>query len=177
MKCLIYLLFLSVFCSQNFSAQTVEISNSNYDRKKIKPETCELNNINLEQADTKAEEDYKLIGRGESIILIARAGTKDKKNNLNILLERRLYTARAYLSDYLKKREKETIITAIAPNEGSEYGIIEIYVSGSLFHVLASNPNYGISVGSCDSDASDDAESRTKRALLYPWQYKKSFKK
>lgn len=162
--------------SQRTFPQTGSTPSLNYDVKKLKPESCEFNNMNLEQADIKAKEDFLSFGKGEAIILIARPGTRDKKVRLNTLIERRLYTAKAYLTDYLKKRSKKSVITAIAPNNRAEYGVIEIYVSGSLFYVLATNPNFGLGVGSCDSPDSDERKSRERRALLYPWLYKSSEK-
>ena len=145
--------------------------------KKIKPETCELNNINLENADRQAKEDAQLTGKSEIIILIARPGKKDTPSRVEKLLEQRLYTARAYLTDYSKLRQKETVVTAEAPNNGADYGVIEIYVTGQLYYVLASNPNFGIGLGSCDDPESDDQRSRARRALLYPWFYKSNRKK
>ena len=169
---LVILSLLYLTFSVNVSSQTGSVPPLNYDVKKIKPESCELNNLNLEQADNKAKEDFLSFGKGEAIILIARPGTKDKKIGLNTLIERRLYTAKAYLTDYLKKRPKESVVTATAANNGAEFGVIEIYISGSLFYVLATNPNFGLGVGSCDSPDSDDKESRHRRALLYPWLYR-----
>ena len=168
-KIIIAFLLLVIFGAAESFAQTGSMPKLNYDVKKVKPEGCELNNMNLEQAHEKATEDFTLLGRGEAIILIARPGTKDKKGNT--LIERRLYTARAYLTDYLQKRTKESVITALGENNRAEYGVIEIYVSGSLFYVLAANPNFDVGFGSCDSPESDDQASRAKRALLYPWLY------
>ena len=175
-KIILAALLSVIFSSAESFAQTGSTPELNYDVKKVKPEGCELNNINLEQAHEKAQEDFTLLGRGEAIILIARPGTKDRQKELNALIERRLYTARAYLTDYLQKRTKESVITALGANNGAEYGVIEIYVSGSLFYVLASNPNFDIGFGSCDSPESDDKASRARRALLYPWLYNSKLK-
>lgn len=128
----------------------------------IKPAGCELNDITLEQAHDEAGDTI--------IVLLARPALKSDRK---LLLTRRLYTARAYLTDYLKRRSVDKVATAEAPNSGSKYGVIEIYVKGLLFDVLAVHPGDELALGSCDSLDSDDQESRAKRALLYPWHFKK----
>ncbi len=177
-KIILILLVLIFVFSQSVEqfAQQQKTSGAN-SAKEIKPETCELNNINLENADRQAKEDALLTGKSDIIILIARPGKKEKKSLVKVLLEQRLYTTRAYLTDYLKLRGKETVVTAEAPNNGADYGVIEIYVTGQLNYVLASNPNFGIGLGSCDDPESDDQRSRARRALLYPWFYKSKQKK
>lgn len=164
---LILSLTFVVLHSAQLFAQQPKPSNSDF-VKKTKPETCELNNINIENAHRQAEEDALITGKSAVIILIGRPGKKDTKK---VLTARRLYTARAYLTDYLEWRNKETVITAEAPNNGNEYGVIEIYITGQLYYVIASNPNFDVGFGSCDSPESDDKKSRVKRALLYPWLY------
>lgn len=172
MKRRILLTFLLLFfCFEKSFAQVEPKAEFVYNVKEIEPEGCEFNDLHLEYAHRQSVENSQRFGISQTLILIARPGIKDRKKGLGVLIERRLYTARAYLTDYLKKRTKETVITAIAPNNGVEYGVIEIYVSGVLYDVLVSHPNYGISVGSCESLESDDAESRARRALLYPWLY------
>lgn len=177
-KIFVILSALILIFSQSAERFAQQQKSSNADSvKQTKPETCELNNINLENADRQAKEDALLTGKSDTIILIARPGKKDQKSRAKALLEQRLYTARAYLTDYLKLREKETVVTAEAPNNGADYGVIEIYVTGQLNYVLASNPNFGIALGSCDSPETDDQKSRARRALLYPWLYKNKLKK
>jgi len=133
---------------------------------KIKPDLiprgCEYNNIALEGARKKA-------GTRSVIILIARPGKKDR---LKAISERRLYTARAYLTSYLTLPDEPTVVTANGENSGGLYGVIEIYVTGILFDSLASYPNYELGLGSCDSLESDDEDSRAKRSLLYPWLFR-----
>jgi len=128
-----------------------------------RPKGCEQNNILLEQSHEAAGED-------SLIILVGRPGKRDKRVSVT---GRRLYTARAYLTSYLKLRGLETVVTAEAPNRGMEYGTVEIYVKGRMFAVLPSFPDKGLGLGSCDSPESDDKESRARRALLYPWLYKR----
>ena len=174
-KVFMVLLLLIIFFSYSAEQFAQQQKSSDADSvKKIKPETCELNNIKLENADRQAKQNAQLTGKSEIIILIARPGKKDTLSRVKKLLEQRLYTARAYLTDYLKLREKEMVVTAEAPNNGADYGVIEIYVSGQLYYILASNPNFGIGLGSCDAPESDDQRSRARRDLLYPWLYKKS---
>jgi hypothetical protein len=129
----------------------------------IKPRPCEFNNLILEDANEAA-------GKNRPIILISRPGLRDTKSEV---VERRLYTARAYLIDFTNYRTSENTITAIARNEGRlDYGGIEVYVGGKLLDVITSEPNQLLGVGPCDSPESDDKESRRRRALLYPWLYK-----
>ncbi len=171
-RTVIVILLLIFSCSEISFAQSNLSSGITYDAKELKPTGCELNSLYLDGANQEAEVNLQDSGRLQTIILIARPGIKDRKKGLNTLIERRLYTTRAYLTDYLRKQPKEAVVTAQAPNNGSEYGVIEIYVSGVLNpNLLVIYPNAGIGVGSCESEDSDDAEGRTKRALLYPWLY------
>ena len=172
---MIFLAILQLFHFGESFAQEEPKTGFVYDIKEAKPEGCEFNNLHLENAHQQTVENNQRFGTSQILILIARPGIKDSEKGLNILIERRLYTARAYLTDYLEKRTKESVITATAPSNGAEYGVIEIYVTGALYNVLVSNPNYGIAVGSCDS--ADDAESRARHALLYPWLYNSKTKK
>lgn len=132
---------------------------------KIEPRTCEFNNLILEQANREA-------GQESIIILIARPGIKDTKKDIS---KKRLHTAYTYLTEYGKLRNSEKVVVAEAPNEGKlYYGGVEIYVNGKLLDVLTSGPNRLLGLGSCDYPDIDDDESRARRALLYPWIYKKS---
>lgn len=157
------LLALAYFCPGDCVAQRKPPLNSTKTIGDIKPRGCERNNIILEQAHHEA-------GADSIVILIARPGIKDKRRDI---VGKRLYTARVYLTEYLVWRSGETIVVGEAPNNGSDYGVVEIYVKGQLFDVLANNPDAELGLGSCDSPDSDDRESRVKRALLYPWLYKK----
>jgi hypothetical protein len=159
---ILMLLALIFFCSEGALGQRQSPSNVARPARGIEPAGCELNNIILEQAHTAA---------GDSIsVLIGRPGVKDRRRDIT---GKRLYTARAYLTDYFKKRGVETVVTGTAPNNGAKYGVVEIFVKGQLFDVLASYPDAELGLGSCDSLESDDRESRARRALLYPWIFKK----
>lgn len=130
----------------------------------LKPRGCERNNVVLELANEEA-------GIDSVLVLIGRPGIKDKRKDIT---EKRLYTAAAYLVKYLSNsRTEKSTITGQSQNIGNEYGILEIYVKGKLFDVLASSPDFEIGLGSCDSLESDDEKRRAKRALLYPWLYRK----
>lgn len=174
-KIIMVLLLLLIFVFVQAAETLAQGKPSNNDSvKKVKPEGCEFNNINLENAHRQAEEDTLLLGKSGIIILVGRPGKKDTKKGLT---GRRLYTARAYLTDYLEKRGKETVVAAEAQNNGNEYGVIEIYVTGQLYYTIASNPNFDVGFGSCDSPETDDKRSRARRAILYPWLYKSKQKK
>lgn len=168
-KTIIIILILFFSCYGISFAQSNSDYGNIYDLSGLKPTTCELNSLYLDIANQQTETNLRGSGKLQPIILIARPGIKDKKKGLNTLIERRLHTASAYLVDYLEKQTKESVITAQAPNRGSEYGVIEIYVSGMFQEVLVQRPNAVVPIGSCDS--ADDAESRAKQALLYPWLY------
>jgi hypothetical protein len=128
------------------------------------PRGCEFNNLVLERGNREAGDDSILI-------LIAIRGVNDTKLDVS---RRRLLTARAYLTQYTNLREPANVIVAEALGDGQPpYGGVEIYVKGRLFDVLTSGPNLDLGLGACDSPESDDKESREKRALLYPWLYKK----
>jgi hypothetical protein len=104
--------------------------------------------------------------KGGLIIIIARLGSGEARQKLNY---RRLYNARTYLTEYLRLRSPETIVTA----EGERvkgYGRIEIYVGGRLYHILALRRNADLIVGSCEPKALDDAKQRELRLKLYPWR-------
>jgi len=146
----------------NATAQREPPSNIARPARGIKPAGCEWNNIILERAHEAA---------GDSIIiLIGRRGVRDKRRNIT---GNRLYTARAYLTDYLRARSVDALVVGKASNKGAEYGVVEIYVKGQLFDALASYPDSELGLGSCDSLESDDRESRARRALLYPWIFKR----
>lgn len=84
---------------------------------------------------------------------------------------RRLYSARAYLADYLRVRSPQTIVTGEGDRvEG--YGRLEIYVAGKLYQVLAIRANAELSVGSCEPPEEDDPRQKELRKKLYPWLYK-----
>jgi hypothetical protein len=156
------LLALVFLCSEASIAQRQTPPNVARPARGIQPSGCERNNLILEQAHEAA---------GDSIlILIGRLGIKDKRKDVT---HKRLYTARAYLTDYLEKRSLKTVVLGEASNNGSDHGVVEIYVKGQLFDVLANYPNAELGLGSCDSLESDDRESRARRALLYPWIFKR----
>ena len=127
-------------------------------RDEIKPVNCEHNIAQLEIASNQAGNDR--------LIIIARLGDGERNRNLNW---RRLQNTRAYLSEYLKARNSETIILA----EGERvpgYGRIEIYVGGKLFSAVAVNRNGDLIVGSCEAEQLDDARQQQLRKKLYSWR-------
>ncbi|HEY0728737.1 MAG TPA: hypothetical protein VGD38_11745 [Pyrinomonadaceae bacterium] len=127
----------------------------------LKPTNCENHIKMLEGANDVA-------GKDGLIILIARPGTGDTKPEIS---GRRLYSARAYLTDYLRVRSPETIVIGEGDRvEG--YGRLEIYVAGKLYQALAIRANSELSVGSCEPEDLDDATQRARRRKLYPWLYK-----
>src|SRR5437588_805282 len=100
-----------------------------------KPTNCENHIAVLQAANHDA-------GKDGLIILIARLGNGDNKPDLN---RHRLHSARAYLTDYLSVRPRNTIV--IAEGEKVEgYGRIEIYIGGKLYYVLAVKANADLSV-------------------------------
>ena len=127
----------------------------------LKPTNCENHIRILEGANSVA-------GKDGMIILIARPGSGDTKPELS---RHRLYSARAYLTDYLRVRSPETIVTGEGERvEG--YGRLEIYIAGKLYQALAIRPNAELSVGSCEPEELDDATDRQRRKKLHPWLYK-----
>jgi hypothetical protein len=124
-----------------------------------KPTNCENHIAVLEAAHHDA-------GKEGLIIIIARQGAGENRRDLN---RRRLYNARAYLTEYLNLRASETIVTA----EGERvkgYGRIEIYIGGKLYYVLALKRNADLIVGSCEPKELDDARQKELRLKLYPWR-------
>jgi hypothetical protein len=127
-----------------------------------KPTNCENHIAVLEAAHHDA-------GKEGLIIVIARQSIGEHRRDIN---RRRLYNARAYLTDYLKLRAPETMVTAEGePVNG--YGRIELYVGGKLYYVLALKRNADLIVGSCEPPELDDARQRELRKKLYPWLYPK----
>ena len=132
-----------------------------YAQTDLKPTNCENHIKMLEGANDVA-------GKDGLIILIARPGTGDTKPEISW---RRLYSARAYLTDYLGVRSPQTIVTGQGDRvEG--YGRLEIYVAGKLYQTLAIRANAELSVGSCEPPEEDDARQKELRKKLYPWLYK-----
>jgi hypothetical protein len=82
---------------------------------------------------------------------------------------RRLFNARAYLTDYLRVHSSDTIITAEGERT-KDYGRLEIYVDGKLFQVISVDRNADFIVGSCEPEAIDTARQRKLRLKLYPWR-------
>lgn len=160
--CLVALLF--VICltptgrsahSQQQSVQTV----TERARTSAEPTNCENHIAVLEAAHDKTGQDGLLI-------IIARRGISEDRRGLN---HRRLYNARAYLTDYLNVRTPEKIVIAEGePVNG--YGRIELYVAGRLFYVLGLTHNADLVVGSCEPETLDDPRQRALRMRLYPWR-------
>ena len=140
----------------------MEQNATRYAQTDPRPTNCENHIAVLEAAHHDA-------GKEGLIIVIARKGTGEKRRDLN---RRRLYNARAYLTDYLGLRAPETIVTAEGePVNG--YGRIELYVGGRLYYVLALRRNADLVVGSCEPEALDDARQKELRKKLYPWLHQK----
>ncbi len=144
----------------SISAQErTEQNATRYAQTDPKPTNCENHIAVLEAAHHDA-------GKEGLIIVIARRGNNENRLGLN---RRRLYNARAYLTEYLRLRAPETIITAEGePVNG--YGRIELYVGGRLYYVLALRRNADLVVGSCEPEALDDAKQKQLRLKLYPWR-------
>lgn len=140
--------------------ERTEQNAARYSQTDPRPTNCENHIAVLEAANQDA-------GKDGLIILIARLGSGDNKQELN---QHRLHSARAYLTEYLHARSPNTIV--IAEGERVEgYGRIEIYVGGKLYYVLAIKANADLSVGSCEPAELDDARQRELRKKLYPWLY------
>lgn len=125
----------------------------------IEPTNCEHHILILESAHHAA-------GKDGLVILIARLGNGENRQDLN---RRRLHNARVYLTEYLKLRAPEPIVTA----EGEQvkgYGRIELYVGGKLHYVLALKRNADLIVGSCEPEELDDVRQKELRLKLYPWR-------
>jgi hypothetical protein len=132
------------------------------DEAVVLPRSCETNNNILQDANEKAGET--------TLIMISRLGTSDTSNVVGV---RRLHSAKAFLTEYLKVRESSRIVVALSNGPKSKkYGGIEIYVKGVLFDFLATKPNGWLGVGPCDSPEVDDQKSRRFRKALFPWLYK-----
>lgn len=144
---------------------TVSVSSQRIkDLIKIEPRPCEFSNQRLEQADDEA-------GQDSIIILISKLGVKDTKKDI---AKKRLHTAKAYLTKYRGLRGFDAVLIAEAPKEKKlYYGGVEIYVKGKFFDILTSSPNGVLALGACDYPDAQDAESRERDSILYPWLYKK----
>lgn len=136
------------------------------DRSAVRPPEVETKPTNCERHILILEGAHHAAGKDGLIILIARLGDGENRQDLN---RRRLHNARTYLSEYLNLRAPETIVTA----EGERvkgYGRIEIYVGGKLYYVLALKRDADLIVGSCEPEALDDARQKELRLKLYPWR-------
>jgi hypothetical protein len=123
------------------------------------PTNCEDHIAILEAANHDA-------GKEGVIIILARLGSRERRSSLN---RRRLYNARAYLTEYLRARTSNTIVTA----EGERttgYARIEVYVGGKLYHVFAVERDADFIVGSCEPEELDDSRQKALRMKLYPWR-------
>ena len=127
--CLIVLISGSIDCVSQSKTQPV-------------PTGCEYNTAVLDGVTQQT-------GPDELIIVIARLGPKDTKPNLN---NRRLHNVRSYLSEFLTdsrvRRRPETIVLAEG-ERASDYGSVEFYVEGKLFHTLKLLPNSDLSLANC----------------------------
>lgn len=160
--CLVALLFVVCLTPTErptLSQQRAEQTATERARTSAEPTNCENHIAVLEAAHDET-------GRDGLLIIIARRGVSEDRRDLN---HRRLYNARAYLTDYLNVRAPEKIVTAEGePVNG--YGRIELYVGGRLFYVLGLSRNADLIVGSCEPEALDDPRQRALRMRLYPWR-------
>ena len=131
--------------------------------KENRPGGCESNDLVLEGASHEA-------GTDTTVVLIAFMGEKDTKKSI---MRRRLYTAKAYLVEYLKRRPAKSVVTGESREDfGFRYGGVMIFVKGKRYGILSTNRNADLPLGGCDPPDSDDKASRARRILLYPWTYK-----
>jgi hypothetical protein len=159
---LFFTLCLTLVVSFISAQERAEQNATRYTQTDPKPTNCENHIAVLEAAHHDA-------GKDGLIVIIARQGTGENRRDLS---RRRQYNARAYLTDYLRLRAPETIVTAAGePVKG--YGRIELYVGGKLYYVLALNHNADLIVGSCEPEELDDALQKVLRKKLYPWLHQK----
>lgn len=125
------------------------------------PSNCE-ENISILGVATQA------VDKDGLLIVIARLGDGERNRELN---RRRLHNARTYLSEYVRARAPETIITAEGERVAG-YGRIELYVGGKLFRVLRLPPNGDLLVGSCYYEIDIPAD-KERQKNLYPYLDKK----
>lgn len=104
----------------------------------LQPGTCEGNRALLSNVTYIAKE----LSKDEVIIVIARLG----KGENPIMNKRRLYT----ITTYLDLPPQKLIITEGQPTKS--YALIEFYVKGKPFLVLATNKNHELEVGDCVTD-------------------------
>jgi hypothetical protein len=130
-------------------------------RIEAQPTNCETHIAILDVA-------HKDAGPAGVIIMIGRPGTGEQSKELT---QHRLYSARAYLTEYHGVRSPDMIVVA----EGEHvqgYGRIELYIGGKLHTVFALRRNAELSVGSCEPEELDDPRQRKLRKKLYPWRYR-----
>ena len=124
-------------------------------KMETKPTNCEFNIAVLDGAHGK-------VGKDELIIVIARLGDNEQRQDLN---RRRLHNVRTYLVEF-DHRSPQTIITAEG-DRANGYGRIELYVAGKLFYVLMIRPNADFPVGSCSYEGEDPC-THEREKKLYP---------
>jgi hypothetical protein len=124
------------------------------------PTGCEYNTAVLDGVTQQT-------GPDELIIVIARLGPKDTKPNLN---NRRLHNVRSYLSEFLTdsrvRRRPETLVLAQG-ERAPDFGSVEFYVEGKLFHTLKLRPNADLSIANCGWEPPENPCPRQMRNL-YP---------
>lgn len=124
------------------------------------PTGCEYNTAILDALAQKTDPD-------ELIIVIARIGPHDTKRTLN---NRRLHNVRAYLSEFLTDpgvRRKPEMLVLAQGERAPDYGSIEFYVAGKLFHTLRLRANADLSVGNCGWEPPENPCAGAMRNL-YP---------
>src|SRR6266511_4353313 len=152
MKRVVIALIVSIVLPSFASALATYPTRLQSPRIEEKPTNCETHIAILDIANQEAE------AKG-LIIMIGRLGDGERSSRLNT---RRLYSAKAYLTDYRAVRSNDTVITAEGePVKG--YGQIEIYVHGRLQSAFALTRNAELSVGSCEPEALDTPEQRALR--------------
>jgi hypothetical protein len=124
------------------------------------PTNCENHIAILDIADQDA-------GQAGLIIIIGRPGKGERGKRLT---EHRLYSARAYLTEYRRRSPKSIIVAEGERVDG--YGRIEIYIGGKLHSLFAIKRDAELSVGSCEPEELDSPRQKELRKKLYPWLYK-----
>lgn len=126
-----------------------------------RPAYCWRNGLTLEDIMLSTPPD-------ETIIVIARVGDRDFKQNIN---KRRLHNIRTYWAQGLGERSRRKLETIIIAEGESVKGLgqVEFYVSGKLVEVIKAHPNSDLNAADCY--AGIDGESLCAedwQKLFYP---------
>lgn len=149
--------------SLSFMISLAQIAESP-DSIKVQPLGCEFNTMALDLANHEA-------GTDSVMVILAFPGKADKKSTA---IERRLHTARAYLTEVTGYRNHDSLVVGrVMTADTFYYGGIDIYVKGKLQARLTSFQDEDFFVANCSGDESTDKRSRERRHLLFPWRYPK----